>query len=167
MVFARGLHVHHKQKNYLIKRAQKLQEGKWEDLWTYYSKSSNFLGIAPNLWKCSVCFNLPLKLNIFTNSDRYPGRLKYSPTIRIQRTTQTIMCVSNSTQLFPPPTETYVSPLQMGEDLSEHWSSEIQINDLWDSPQTFDRIVKCHSGTGDYEREIETPSRHCLVLGGG
>jgi hypothetical protein len=48
-------------------------------------------------------------------------------------------------QLFPPPSEAYASPLQMGEDLPDHWPSEIQINDLWDTPEAFERIVYFHS----------------------
>jgi len=30
----------------------------------------------------------------------------------------------------------------MGEDSPQHWSSEIEINDSWDTAQAFDRIVK-------------------------
>jgi hypothetical protein len=33
----------------------------------------------------------------------------------------------------------------MVEDLQQHWPSEIEINDSWDTSQAFDRIVKCHS----------------------
>jgi hypothetical protein len=33
----------------------------------------------------------------------------------------------------------------MGEDLPQHWSSEIEINDSWDTVQVFERIVKYHT----------------------
>ena len=48
-------------------------------------------------------------------------------------------------QLFPHPSADYDSPLQMGEDLQQHWPSEIEINDSWDTAQAFERIVKYHS----------------------
>ena len=47
--------------------------------------------------------------------------------------------------LFPPPSAAYDSPLQMGEYWPQHWPSDIEINDSWDTPQAFERIVKCHS----------------------
>ena len=48
-------------------------------------------------------------------------------------------------QLFPHPSADYVSPLQMGDDLPQHWPSEIEIHESWDTPQAFERIVKFHS----------------------
>ena len=49
--------------------------------------------------------------------------------------------------LFPPPSAAYDSPLQMREYWPEHCPPDIEINDSWDTPQTFERIVKCHSTT--------------------
>jgi hypothetical protein len=43
-------------------------------------------------------------------------------------------------QLFPHPSADYDSPLQMGEDLPQHWPDE-----SWDTPKAFERIVKFHS----------------------
>ena len=48
-------------------------------------------------------------------------------------------------QLFPPPSAAYDSPLQMSEDLPEHWPSEIEISDLWNTQDAFERILKFHS----------------------
>ena len=36
-------------------------------------------------------------------------------------------------QLFPPPSTDYDNPVQMGEDVSEHCPTEIEINDLWNT----------------------------------
>ena len=50
-------------------------------------------------------------------------------------------------QLLPPPSGGNDIPLQMSEDLSEHWSSEIAISvtDLWNTQDAFERILKFHS----------------------
>jgi hypothetical protein len=48
-------------------------------------------------------------------------------------------------QLFPHPSPDSVSPLQMGEDLPQHWPSKIEMDESWDTPETFERIVKFHS----------------------
>ena len=50
-------------------------------------------------------------------------------------------------QLFPDPREDYVSPPNMGEDSPQHWPSEQEINDLWETDQARDRILKYHSIT--------------------
>ena len=43
-------------------------------------------------------------------------------------------------QIFPPPNSDYDSPIQMGTDLPEHWSSDIEINDLWNTRDAFEKI---------------------------
>ena len=48
-------------------------------------------------------------------------------------------------QLFPPPSTAYDSPIQMGEDLPEHWPSEIEISELWNTREAFEKILKFHS----------------------
>ena len=48
-------------------------------------------------------------------------------------------------QLVPPPSEEYNHPRQMGVDSTHHWSTEIEINDSWNTQQTFERITKYHS----------------------
>ena len=48
-------------------------------------------------------------------------------------------------QQFPPPSADYDNPIQMGEDLPTHWSSDIEINDLWNTPDVFEKILKFHS----------------------
>ena len=48
-------------------------------------------------------------------------------------------------QLFPHPSADYDSPPKMGEDLPQHWPTGIEINELWNTPQAFERIVKYHS----------------------
>ena len=53
--------------------------------------------------------------------------------------------VEHLQQIFPPPSTDYDNPLQMGEDLPEHWSSEIEISDLWNTQDAFERILKFHS----------------------
>ncbi len=49
--------------------------------------------------------------------------------------------------LFPPPSEAYDNALQMSEDLPEHWPSEIELNELSNTPEAFERILKFHSIT--------------------
>jgi hypothetical protein len=34
---------------------------------------------------------------------------------------------------------------QMGDDLPQHWPSEIEIDESWDTPEAFEGIVKFHS----------------------
>jgi hypothetical protein len=53
-------------------------------------------------------------------------------------------------QIFPPLNEYYDNPLQMGDesdtdDLPEHWSSEIEIKDSWNTVEEFERVLKFHS----------------------
>jgi hypothetical protein len=48
-------------------------------------------------------------------------------------------------QLFPYPSADYDSPPQMGDDLTQHWTSEIEIDESWDTPEAFERIAKFHS----------------------
>ena len=48
-------------------------------------------------------------------------------------------------QLFPPPSEEYDCPRQMGVDSTQHWTSEIEINESWDTQQVLERIIKYHS----------------------
>ncbi len=48
-------------------------------------------------------------------------------------------------QLFPHPSADYDSPPQMGDDLPQHWPSEIEIDESWDTAEAFERIVKFHS----------------------
>jgi hypothetical protein len=45
-------------------------------------------------------------------------------------------------------------PLQMGEDLSQHRPSEIEINGSWDTQQAFERIVKCHSESSYFIKNL-------------
>ncbi len=33
----------------------------------------------------------------------------------------------------------------MGDDLPQHWSSEIEIDESWDTSEVFERIIKFHS----------------------
>ncbi len=48
-------------------------------------------------------------------------------------------------QLFPEPREDYDSPPKMGDDSPQHWPSEQEIHDLWETDQASDRILKHHS----------------------
>ena len=48
-------------------------------------------------------------------------------------------------QLFPSPNADYDIPIQMGENMSEHWSSEFEINELWNTQDVFERLLKFHS----------------------
>ncbi len=83
------------------------------------------------------------KLNISTNLQVYLGRSKV-PT-NDSKPTSDPDHVQRLQQVFPPPNETYDSPLQMGDDRSEHWSSEIEIRDLWNTQEAFERVLKLHS----------------------
>ena len=53
--------------------------------------------------------------------------------------------VEHLRQLFPRPSADYDSPPQMGDDLPQHWTSEIVIDESWDTSEVFERIVKFHS----------------------
>ena len=90
----------------------------------------------PPLTKCG-------KQNISINMGRYLGRLKYSQTIQSQRTTRGH--TEPLRQLLPHPSADYDSPPKIGEDLPQHWPTGIEINEVWDTPQAFERIVKYHS----------------------
>ncbi len=50
-------------------------------------------------------------------------------------------------QLFPAPSADYDSPVQMGEDVSENWPTEIEINELWNTQDEFEKLLKFHSIT--------------------
>ncbi len=41
----------------------------------------------------------------------------------------------------------YDIPVQMGEDVSEHWPTEIEINEFWNPQDAFEKILKFHSIT--------------------
>ncbi len=58
-------------------------------------------------------------------------------------------------QLFPHPSADYDSPPEMGDDLPQHWSSEIEIDESWDTSEAFERNVKS-----------STPSRRSLSTSG-
>ena len=49
-------------------------------------------------------------------------------------------------QLFPPPNTDYDSALQMGVDMTEHWSSKIEISDLCNTEEAFERVLKWLKG---------------------
>ena len=93
--------------------------------------------------------NIPLrkyvKLNISTNSQPYLGRLKWSQKFRSQRVTQTMSIDFNSYSLSWAQTTSDDNPLQMSEDLTEHCPSEIEISDLWNTQDAFERMLKFHS----------------------
>ena len=60
-------------------------------------------------------------------------------------------------QLFPPPSADYDSPIQMGADLPEHWPSEIEINELWNTQDAFERILKFHSIPALSDTSVRNP----------
>ena len=39
------------------------------------------------------------------------------------------------------------SPVQMGEDVPEHWPTEIEINELCNTQDAFEKLLKFHSIT--------------------
>ena len=47
----------------------------------------------------------------------------------------------------PPPSAEYDSAVQMGEDVPEHWPTGIEINELWNTQDAFERILKFNSVT--------------------
>jgi hypothetical protein len=49
--------------------------------------------------------------------------------------------VENLQHLFPP----HDNPIQMGEDLFDHWLSEIEISEMWNTQEVFERKLKFHS----------------------
>ncbi len=50
-------------------------------------------------------------------------------------------------QLFPSPSADYDSPVQMGEDVPQHWPTENEINELWNTQDAFEKLLKFHSIT--------------------
>ncbi len=49
------------------------------------------------------------------------------------------------TQDMPSTYLSYSLTQEMGDDLPQHWPSEIEIDESWDTPEAFERIVKLNS----------------------
>ena len=65
----------------------------------------------------------------------------------MMRSQQVTSHVERLQQLFPSPSADYDSPVQMGEDVPEHWPTEIEINELWNTQDAFEKLLKFHSIT--------------------
>jgi hypothetical protein len=127
----------------LIKRAKKFQEGKWEDLWKQSISKFEFekrnikpqkeLSVAHKVRKSEHFHQhgeISRAAKVFTNDAKPTNDPGHAEHLR---------------QLFLHPSADYASPLQMGEDTPQHWPSEIDKYESWDTPEASERIVKFHS----------------------
>jgi hypothetical protein len=132
-----------KKQNFLIKRAKKFQQGKWEELWKQsisefevekkHIKPQQELSTAHKVRKAEYCHQhgeISRAAKVFTNNSKPTNDPAHSEPLQ---------------QLFPHPSEDYDSPTNMGEDSTQHWPSEIEINESWNTPQALERIIKYHS----------------------
>jgi hypothetical protein len=132
-----------KNQNFLIKRAKKFQAGKWEELWkqsiSEYEVEKSHMRPQQELSTAHIVRmaeyfhqhgEISREAKVFTNESKPTNDPAHSEPLQ---------------QLFPEPREDYDSPPKMGEDSPHHWPSEQEINDLWDSDQARDRILKYHS----------------------
>jgi hypothetical protein len=131
------------KQNFLIKRGKKFQQGKWEYLWKQsinefevekkHIKPQQELSTAHMVRKAEYLHQhgeISRSAKVFTNNSNPTKDPAHSESLQ---------------QLFPPPSEEYDHPRQMGVDSTHHWSTEIEINDSWNTQQTFERITKYHS----------------------
>ncbi len=132
-----------KKQNFFIKRAKKFQQGKWEELWNQsisefevekkHIKPQQELSTAHMVRKAEYLYQhgeISRAAKVFTNNSKPTNDPAHSEPLQ---------------QLFPPPSEDYDCPLQMGADSTQHWPTEIEINDAWNTQPAHDRIIKYHS----------------------
>ena len=137
--------VRHKKQNHLIKRVKRFQDGKWEDLWnqSLHEYEIEKAHIQPLREK-----SIDQKVRTSQHCHQQAAISKASKALTNDaKPTSDPGHVERLQQLFPSPSADYDIPVQMGEDVPQHWPTESEINELWNTQVAFEKLLKFHSIT--------------------
>ncbi len=152
--------VRHKKQNHLIKRAKRFQDGKWEDLW---NQSLHEYEIAKTHIQPPREKSIEQKVRTSEHYHQHATISKKSKALTNDAKPTSDPChVERLQQSFPSPITDYDIPVQMTEDVPQHWPTEIEINELWNTQDAFEKFIKFHSITAitKYIRNKTTNAPH-------
>ena len=135
----------HKKQNVLINKAKKFQMGKWEELWKQsisefevekrHMNPQQELSTTHKVRKAEYFHKhgeISRAAKVFTNESKPTNDPAHSEPLQ---------------QLFLSQGQAMTAHQKLGEDSPQHWPSETEIYESWDTPQALERIIKYHSIT--------------------